>query len=241
MSGCSIAEPRFLAWHPGRCADAPIAATGGILIAGLPPNEVQQFQLVLQRLAERVDAASFDVDWEDGPADAELRSWLETHSDSWGAAAAMARGRWQSADGEICATVLERCDAGWTCRQLGRPATEDPDERRARFLAWPLVYSRVLRGSSSASDQARERAHRPGVALVLSCRTDDTQWRALAHWSTRVLRRIPVEMQTNQIRRFLNDLADPQPLPDWPGVTGPNDLLVVPTMDSALVPDRTGT
>lgn len=90
------------------------------------------------------------------------------------AAATLAAGAWSSPEGDMVVRPVVRCASGSSCIRLGVGAGSDEQERRARFLAWPLGYAVLLAvGSSADVDAVAEALRAPGsfqIGLVLASR-----------------------------------------------------------------------
>jgi hypothetical protein len=61
------------------------------------------------------------------------------------AAAALSRGRWLSAEGDLAVRVVKTCSPGSRCMPLFSQGPGDGIEQRIRFLAWPVGYAVILR------------------------------------------------------------------------------------------------
>ena len=61
------------------------------------------------------------------------------------AAAALSRGRWFSAEGDLAVQVVKTCSPGSRCMPLLSQGPGDGFEQRIRFLAWPVGYAVILR------------------------------------------------------------------------------------------------
>jgi hypothetical protein len=88
------------------------------------------------------------------------------------AANALLGGQWQSPEGDVWIRPVSRCAARRTCVALQRRPAEGEDEKRARFLAWPLGFAIILRAAEgSKSDEVAEALRVPGslhIGLVLT-------------------------------------------------------------------------
>jgi hypothetical protein len=65
------------------------------------------------------------------------------------AAAALSRGRWRSAEGDLAVQVVKTCSPGARCMPLFSQGPGDGLEQRIRFLAWPVGYAVILRASEN--------------------------------------------------------------------------------------------
>ena len=95
------------------------------------------------------------------------------------AANALLCGQWQSPEGDVWIRPVPRCAAQRTCIALQGGPSDSAEEKRARFLAWPLGYAIILRTTeSSKPDEVADALRAPGslhIGLVLT----STELRAL--------------------------------------------------------------
>lgn len=88
------------------------------------------------------------------------------------AATTLTTGRWTSPDDDVLVRPVARCSSGRTCVRLGTGLGTGDDERRARFIAWPLGYAALLRAGSAAEAGAMAEVLRAAgsfeIGLVLS-------------------------------------------------------------------------
>jgi len=88
------------------------------------------------------------------------------------AAAAMSRGCWFSAEGDLAVQVVKTCSPGSRCMPLLSQGPGDGFEQRIRFLAWPVGYAVILRTAENDVSQVagvlRADPASPQIALVLT-------------------------------------------------------------------------
>ena len=88
------------------------------------------------------------------------------------AANALLSGQWQSPEGDVWIRPVPRCAARRTCVALQGKPGDGADEKRARFLAWPLGYAIILViAEDGKPDEIAEALRAPGslhIGLVLT-------------------------------------------------------------------------
>ncbi len=88
------------------------------------------------------------------------------------AAAALSRGRWLSAEGDLAVRVVKTCSPGSRCMPLFSQGPGDGIEQRIRFLAWPVGYAVILRAAGNDADHVasvlRAGPASSQIALVLT-------------------------------------------------------------------------
>jgi hypothetical protein len=140
----------------------------------LSPRQLQRLAASLRALSAVQARRSnpFYVSLDDGEERAQLQGLLGDLGPMFTAAAALAAGRWQSAEGDVILRPVQRCPAGARCVSLlAEPG--DALEQRVHFLAWPLGYAVILRAKSSEAasqiaERLRDHANSTQIALVLT-------------------------------------------------------------------------
>jgi hypothetical protein len=110
----------------------------------------------LDELAKRLEACAnpLDMDLDDAPPEAEIESAARYLLPAFTAARSLTGGVWSSEDG-FAARAVRRCPDGASCVRLYGDDATSPDQRRARFLAWPLASAAIQRARDGASADAR--------------------------------------------------------------------------------------
>jgi hypothetical protein len=136
-----------------------------------------------QALAESVDRVAslmaarrnpFYTAIDDDAPRAQLKALLLDVAPAFSAAETLAAGSWTSPEGDLTVRPVNRCASGAACFPLARGTPRSEPEKRARFLAWPLGHSILLkardaRDATRLATHLRElRAHDSRIALVLA-------------------------------------------------------------------------
>jgi len=131
-----------------------------LALSSLPPKRRGELAEQLEATAASLEARAHPllVDVVEADPEAMLRSLSPWLLPVLNAAQALMAGRWCSTDGSLCVDVIGEAEAraradqerhvpAWTSAELA------PEARQARFLAWPVAYSRQL----ELQDAARKR------------------------------------------------------------------------------------
>jgi hypothetical protein len=158
-------------------APASDTSPGGLTLAlnAMSDAERSRMAVLLGRVADRLerDHNPLVEDLDDGDPRADIHTLGHERLPTLTAAAALAPGQWQSADGRMFVRATAACDPGARCLPLGvkLEASDDRVAARARFLAWPLAYGIVLRPEAAREqavvDALRAPADESRIALVL--------------------------------------------------------------------------
>jgi hypothetical protein len=128
----------------------------------------------LQRLATVVDRRKnpLFVSLDDSEERATVEELIAQTSPAFTAAANLAPGSWRSPEGDMLVRPAARCAPKRQCIRLGDAPGGAENEKRARFLAWPLGYAIVLAVVEPAElHKVAEALRTPGsfqIGLVLS-------------------------------------------------------------------------
>jgi hypothetical protein len=223
--------------------------TGATLVASsLSEKRRQKLATTLRALlsAQAKRNNPFYVSLDDQDTRAELQQLLADTGPMFTAAAALAAGRWQSAEADMILRPVSRCPARALCRAAFGDGPDDDLGRRARFLAWPLGYAVLLRLGSAAeaaqiADRLRERPTPTQVALVLSGTElhgvrQSPALREVTTMAASLLRRQPDLPFADLLRNLATVGSAGNELP-WLRL-GKETVLVVPRLGSLATADR---
>src|SRR6185436_4291894 len=152
-SGAEIAALQITAAPAPRVRPRPGGAT--LAVNGLSRSRLAALTEALERLARKVAQRKnpLYVPLDDSD-DGDRRAVLDARG-PLAVAAALAAGRWQSAEADLTIRAVGRCRRAARCVRLGAGERLEP---RHRFLAWPLGFALVVTaGSASGAAELAER------------------------------------------------------------------------------------
>ncbi len=147
---------------PGAATNAPAAGGAELLLNAMSEPERDELAKSLAALADDIAVKRNPLVEElDDSYDAKsaLGRELFQLAPRLSVATALAPGRWASAEGDFVVRAADGCPDGARCVR----ATGEATEARARFVAWPLAHSVVLRVSLSEVEALRAGARVKGV------------------------------------------------------------------------------
>jgi hypothetical protein len=224
--------------------------SSGVVLALNAMSDSERSRLAdgLENLADQLERSHNPLveDLDDGDAQHALARLMQERLPMLTAAAALAAGRWVSADGRTVVRATTECALDARCIPLGsKPGPgDDRMAARARFLAWPLAYAIVVRPPAEKMegvvDALRSSVEGSHVALVL--RHEDVQslrlsaaLPALADGVARIQRWAPDDMPAKDALRQLSAGSGSEDL-RWLAL--PHDtLLVVPRLGAVATID----
>jgi hypothetical protein len=161
----------------GRKAPLPAPASSGVALLVLNSMSDERRELLTRALHDL--AVSLDrrknplfVPLDDREERKAVENLIAQTAPAFTAAKALLCGQWQSPEGDVWIRPVPRCAAQRTCIALqGRPS-DSAEEKRARFLAWPLGHAIILRtAESSTPNEVADALRAPGslhIGLVLT-------------------------------------------------------------------------
>ena len=167
----------YLEATSGRSAASPAPASSAAALLVLNSMSDARRELLgraLHDLAASVDRRKnpFFVPLDDSEERRAVENLLAQTAPAFTAANALLSGQWQSPEGDVWIRPVARCAAQRTCVALQGKPGDGGDEKRARFLAWPLGYAIVLAAAEGAKvDEVAEALRAPGslhIGLVLT-------------------------------------------------------------------------
>jgi len=227
--------------------DDSAARATACALASLTPLERAALASALDELAKRLEARAnpLDMDLDDAPPEAEIESAARYLLPAFTAARSLTSGVWLSEDG-FAARAVRRCPDGASCVRLYGDDATTPEQRRARFLAWPLASAAILRARDGASAERAANGARASlvrtdtrIALIVSgrdLRAGSVDWAELRESAQRVLR--SSRESAGPGTRALAMLAEPPAHGDLAPflALADDEVLVVPRMGAIAEP-----
>lgn len=204
---------RALAGLDTACASPPEERdrrAARLLLGALPTPEHARLTTLLDDLATRLQARANPlwVDLDDDAPDAPARAWYTRHRPTVDAALELARGCWQTVDGEVTVAALARCPPGsrLRCHRLWGAEAPGALDATTRLLAWPITDAVVMRARTAAAAREVRASLRALVAeedslaaLVLPEEPDEgAPSEALRDAAGRALAALPVERESER-------------------------------------------
>lgn len=152
------------------------AAEAMLVLNAMPESRRELLADSLAKLAAVVNRKKnpFFVALDDSEERKVVEGLIAQTAPAFTAATTLVAGRWSSLEGDVQVRPVTRCTAGRRCFRLDADPSGDADEKRVRFLAWPLGYAIVLAVASRAElAPVAEALRAPGsfqIGLVLTSR-----------------------------------------------------------------------
>lgn len=207
LLGC--AEPKKVARivvEAAACPAVQVRGAGDVFLSSLEKQELSELTVLLNELADRLDARLFDADFDESEPFAALQQWMAVREQAWSASLSLAAKQWGPADGTFCVRVEVSDNSDLP------PVWPEPGDAgappRVRFVMSILTEGVRLRGPLSANSAARCRQaalkSASPLAMLVQNRVSPSPLPGLAD---RILRRLPATKEAQTVRAVLSQLG----------------------------------